>query len=72
MDVTLGRIVHYRPHDDDGPYAAIVTYVHPGSGLVDLWVFGHATVAGYAATSASRADSAPHAEPGQWYWPPRV
>jgi hypothetical protein len=67
---TIGRIVHYTPVGERHGvfYAAIITFVGPDTGTVDLAVFRqHAVVYEYAVQEASEPQTV-----GFWNWPPRV
>lgn len=77
MQPTIGRMVHFTGCDEEGgctgPYAAIVTKVHPATEndveRVDLVTFGPQSI--YFQLQVQVAFSA-EPTPLFWSWPPRV
>lgn len=77
MQPTIGRVVHYHPHETQArygglppaypgtPHAALVTFAHPDGVWVELVVFAPRGM-DYS-VSACEGDGA-----GEWSWPPRA
>lgn len=78
MKPTIGRVVHYHPHptqernsalppkyNGNTAHAALVTFVHPEDGWVELAVFPPRGM--QYDVSAFEGDLA-----GEWSWPPRA
>lgn len=77
MQPTIGRVVHYHPQPTqaknsglpwkyiDTAHAALVTFVHPEDGWVELAVFPPRGM--QYNVSAFEGDL-----PGEWSWPPRA
>ena len=72
---SIGRIVHYRraPYMAGGApvMAAIIVGLNDDE-TVNLQIFQNSLAALIFENAVAEAASAGQAQPGQWFWPPRV